>query len=100
MINLKFRKAITAYAEENGVEIKILDNHAYDDSVLGVTEDNRIVYSYERMVQEFMQDEDCSEEEAQEWVDYNTLRALPYLGEDAPIVISLDRDRLLDFYGD
>lgn len=24
---------------------------------------------------------------AADWVNYNTLRALPYMGEDAPIVI-------------
>lgn len=28
-----------------------------------------------------------TEEEAIEWIDFNTLRALPYLGEGAPVVM-------------
>jgi len=31
---------------------------------------------------------DSAIEEAEEWVNYNTLRALPYMGERAPIVAS------------
>ena len=27
------------------------------------------------------------EEEVAEWIDYNTLRALPYMGEDAPLIL-------------
>ena len=25
--------------------------------------------------------------EAVEWIEYNTIRALPYMGEDAPIIM-------------
>lgn len=32
--------------------------------------------------------EGWSYEDAAEWVCYNTLRAIPYMGEDAPIVIN------------
>lgn len=45
-------------------DVVILDNYSYDDALIGITED-----------------------EATEWVDYNTLRALPYLGPDAPLVM-------------
>lgn len=100
MVDQKFRAALNAYATENDVEIKILDDHAYDKSVVGITEDNRLVYDREKMVQEFMEDEGCDELEANEWLDYNTMRALPYFGEDAPIVISINTKELLERYGD
>lgn len=28
-----------------------------------------------------------TDEEAIEWIDYNTIRAIPYMGEKAPIVM-------------
>ena len=34
--------------------------------------------------------EDYAEEEAVEFIDYNTLRAIPYMGDKAPIVVYLD----------
>jgi hypothetical protein len=39
------------------------------------------------MVEELMEDEECSYEEAVEWIDYNTIRALPYAGENGPIIM-------------
>lgn len=96
----KFRKALDAYAVEHGQEIKILDDHAYDNSVVGVTDDGRLVYDYNLMVKEFMEDEECDEIEALEWLDYNTMRALPYMGEDAPIVINTNKETLMELYGE
>jgi hypothetical protein len=34
-----------------------------------------------------MEEEEFTEEEAIEWIDYNTIRALPYMGEKAPIIM-------------
>lgn len=73
---------------ENGYEgIKYLTDFSYDDALIGVTSDDRAVYDYERMVEWLMTTEDWSEEDAREWIDYNTLRALPYMGPDGPIIV-------------
>lgn len=98
MVDEKFRKALDAYAQEHDQEIKILDNSAFDNSVVGISEDGRLVYDYRRMVIEYMEDEGCSEEEAVEWLDYNTLRAIPYFGEDHPIIVGLDKENLIEYY--
>lgn len=37
-----------------------------------------LVYSYNRLVRAFMA-QHMSEEEAREWIDYNTARAIPYM---------------------
>lgn len=102
MKDLKFRKALDAMVEDQGIEeeVLILDNHAYDKSIIGITEDGRLIYDFEQMVQEFMEDEDCDETEAIEWLEYNTMRALPYMGERAPIIITESRDSILEKYGD
>jgi hypothetical protein len=67
--------------------VKILDNASYDNSIIGITFDDRLVYSYERMIQEYAEDNNCSIEDAIEWIDFNTVRALPYFGENAPIIV-------------
>ena len=65
----------------------VFDNMSYDGSIVGVTTDGRVVYDYDKMIEELMEDEEWSYEEAAEWIDYNTIRALPYAGENAPIIM-------------
>lgn len=67
--------------------IKYLVNYSYDDALIGVTEDGRAVYDYEKMIEWLMKEEGWTDNEAVEWIETNTLRALPYMGSDAPIVI-------------
>lgn len=66
----------------------VFDNHAYDGAIIGTTLDGRVIYSFNKMIEELMEDEGWSELEAIEWIEYNTLRALPYAGEKAPIIVS------------
>lgn len=73
---------------EYGYEgVKYLTNYSYDDALIGVSDDNRAVYDFGLMIEWLMIEEDFSYEEAIEWIEYNTIRALPYMGEDAPIIM-------------
>lgn len=73
---------------DNGYEdIKYLVDYSYDTALIGVTEDDCAVYDYDLMVEWLMREEGWSEEEAREWIDYNTGRALPYMGPGAPIIM-------------
>lgn len=73
---------------EYGYEgIKYLTDYSYDDALIGVTEDGRAVYDFGLMIEWLMHKYDWSETEAIEWIEYNTLRALPYFGADAPIIM-------------
>lgn len=75
--------------EENGYEeVKVLRDFSYDSALIGITDDGRAVYDYELMVEWLMKEEGWSYEDSAEWISYNTLRALPYFGEGAPIVIN------------
>lgn len=68
-------------------DVIILENYSYDDALIGVTEDNRAVYDYDLMVEWLCREENLSPDEAAEWIEYNTIRALPYFGETAPIIM-------------
>lgn len=65
----------------------VFDNMSYDSSIIGVTTDGRVVYDYDKTIEELMQEEEWSYEEATEWIDYNTIRSLSYAGENAPIIM-------------
>ena len=65
----------------------ILDNSAFDNSIIGVTLDDRLIYDYDKMIEELMEDDEMTFDEAMDWIDYNTIRALPYAGSMAPIIV-------------
>ena len=71
-------------------DVVIFENFSYDTALIGVTEDNRAVYDFDLMVQWLIEIEGFEDTiEAIEWIEYNTIRALPYMGENAPVIVNL-----------
>ena len=68
-------------------DVKYLVNYSYDDALIGVTEDGRAVYDFNKMVEWLMDEEGWDDITAIEWIECNTIRALPYFGEGAPIIM-------------
>ena len=62
-------------------------DYGYDDALIGVDSNNRAVYDYQKMIEWLVVNDDFTDEEAADWIDYNTIRSLPYAGEDAPIIM-------------
>lgn len=95
--NKELRAAIDEYVKEAEIENKVYLIDGFDNSIIGVTESGdraKLVYDYNKMVEEFAADNkeaDETEDEAItaaiEWIEYNTIRALAYLGEDSPIIM-------------
>lgn len=63
----------------------VFESPSYDDAIIGTTSDDRVVYSFDKMVECLMKD-GMEYEEAVEFIEYNTLRALPYF-PDGPVVL-------------
>jgi hypothetical protein len=66
--------------------VVIFDNRSYDAALIGVSEDGRAIYDYEKMVDGLMYMDGMMPDEAVEWIEYNTIRALPYMA-GAPIIM-------------
>ena len=82
------RRSASDRLSDAGYEgVVILENYSYDDALIGVTEDNRAVYDFEKMVDWLIREEGISPIDAVSWIEYNTIRALLYAGEDAPIIM-------------
>lgn len=79
--------AIIEVLQDINPEAVIFRNEDYETALIGYTEDGRAVYEYDKMVQYLIDKNDMDELEAIEWIEYNTMRALPYFGEFAPIIV-------------
>lgn len=66
----------------------ILESPDYLSAIVGISDDARIIYDYEKMVKFLMISEGMDYEEAIEFIDFNTLGALPYMGEKRPIILN------------
>ena len=75
MINEKIRD----YIREMNEEAVLFDSPAFDNSIIGLTDNGCVIYDYDSMCEELAEEDNISIEEAAEFIDYNTLRSLPYV---------------------
>lgn len=68
-------------------DILFFTNYSYDDALIGVSHDGKAIYNYEKMIEWLMKEEGWTDNEAVEWIECNTVRALPYMGEGAPVIM-------------
>lgn len=78
------RRLIEEYEYE---DVIIFSNPSYASAFMGISEDNRAIYDFDLMVEWLMFTEDFNEVEAIEWIETDTIRALPYIGDKAPIIM-------------
>lgn len=64
-----------------------LTGYNYYSAIIGYTDDENLVYSYEKMIEYLIKEAEMTQEEAIEWIDYNVLRAIPYMGDEKPIIV-------------
>lgn len=51
----------------------VFDAPDYDDAIIGVSQDGRAVYSYEKMIDNLIREHGMTREEAVEFIEYNTI---------------------------
>ncbi len=85
---LKDMIADLVFDDEELNQIIVLEGDEFADGAVGLTDDNRLVYSYERLI-ESLAKVYGSEEDAVEWLEYNTIRSLPYMSSygNIPLII-------------
>ena len=72
---------------DNGLDDTVyLTEQFYDKAAIGYSDTGCVIYDYDLLVEALM-NEGMSDIDAIEWVDYNILRATPYYGNKAPIIM-------------
>lgn len=75
-MNQKIRSALCDMGQDEAV---VFDGPDFDDAIRGVTDEGQVVYDYNAMVRSLMQQDGITEEEAIEFIEYNTIRSLEYM---------------------
>ena len=79
------RTAAEKLSENDDDNVIILTNPDYDAALIGVSTDNRAVYDYSKMLECRCAD-GMTDDEAVEFIEYNTVRAIAYAGPAGPII--------------
>lgn len=90
----KRRTALRRFLADAYGPVVMLDGPEFDGGIVGTTHDGKLVYSYEKLVRALIGGTArWSVADAVDWIEYNTIRSLPYMGDKAPIVMNdLDPD--------
>lgn len=93
------KETLDRVLEELDISAVAFDSPSYLNAIVGISHDDRLIYDYDKMVECLMEEDNMSMEEAIEFIDYNTLRALPYYPEGpiilmhpAPLQIEIDEE--------
>jgi hypothetical protein len=75
------------YLEAQGHEETVFfENPSFVKAITGITDSEQLIYDYNLMIEAAMEEEGWTAEESIEWIDYNTIRSIPYMGSNHPIV--------------
>lgn len=78
------REIISEMGHEESV---VFDAPDYDDAIIGITDQGNVVYDYEAMVKSLVERDHMTRMEAAEFIDFNTVRAIPYAPDPKPIIM-------------
>ena len=73
-------------------ESTVFENPDYDDAIIGVDTDGHVVYDFEKMVEHLMREDGMEYEDAVEFIEYNTIRALPYIPSHPIVMYHINED--------
>ena len=81
--------------EDNGYSVEELQeagtilfrNPDYSTAIVGVSEDYKVIYDYNKMLDYLVENENMTYEDAADFVSYDTIRALNYISGNRPIIM-------------
>lgn len=71
-------------------ESVVFENPDFDSAIVGVDSDGHVVYDFEEMVECLMREDGMEYEEAVEFIEYKTIRALPYIQQHPIVMYRID----------
>lgn len=74
---------------DRGCEDSLLfEDPSYDTAIIGITEEGQVCYSFSKMIEYLCEQDGMSEDDALDFISYNTERSLPYFPKDKrPIIV-------------
>lgn len=75
---------------DGGFTSIVLEEPAYETAIIGITDEGAVVYDYDKMIQYLVDKDGMTDEDAIDFISYNTIRAIPYMnmeGAVKPIIV-------------
>lgn len=72
-------------------ESVVFENPDFDSVIIGVDTDGHVVYDFDKMAESMMEEDGLTYEEAVEFIEYNTIRALPYIPQHPIVMYKLEQ---------
>jgi hypothetical protein len=73
-------------------EVLLFDRPSYATAFIGLTEDNTAVYDFDKMIKYLVDKDGMDAGDAIDFIEYNTIRALPYYDKPPLILYPIDRE--------
>ena len=69
-------------------DVLVYQNPDFDQAIIGIdANSNSVIYDFDLMVQDMVRKDGVTQEEAIEFIQYNTIRATPYMPQPRPIIL-------------
>ena len=86
--NPSFEKAIIGYTENNfGNYVAVYNYNEMIDSLAEHINPGVSLLELDSLAEEYSNESEDPVADAIEWIEYNSMRSLPYMGENAPTII-------------
>ena len=82
----EFKRVMCILDREDTV---VLTDPDFTEAVIGISSRGQVIYDYDTMVEILMERDGMGKLDAIEFIDYNTMRAIYYMGEKAPIILHI-----------
>lgn len=90
----EFKRVLCTLDREDTV---VLTDPDFTEAVIGISSRGQVIYDYDTMVEILMDRDGMSNVDAIQFIDYNTMRAIYYMGEKAPIILHIPAE-YLEYY--
>ena len=83
----KNRELLNQFGHNDAI---VFESPSYDEAIIGIDSNERVVYDFDKMAECLMKEDGMSYEDAIEFIEYNTIRALPYMPNSPIVMYGLD----------
>jgi len=70
-----------------GDDAKVFVEPSYESAIVGTTDDDRVVYDYDLMLEYLVKEKGMDLMEAADTISYDTIKSLSFSGSKAPVIL-------------
>jgi hypothetical protein len=82
-------ETVKAYIEETGLkDVSLFDEPNFETAIIGISDNDQVIYDYELMVEYLVRYCDMTFEEAEDYIEFKTVDSLKTMTGRKPIILN------------